>query len=663
MRRVYRILAFPVLLCLLWPASAHPASALPAETSDEHRQAEAYYQFLLGRYLEGAGEIDLAVEAHRKAVDLDPQSSELRSELAGLYARQNRADDAIALAEEALQVSPDNPEAHRILGTIYAALAEQELSGEAGRGRTSRAREHAEKAIAHFERAQDPQGFDPGLHLALGRLYLSVGEPAKAVPVLRRLQAFEPGLPEGLLLLARAYASEGNAGEAIQTLETAVAAEPRFYRAFSLLGELYEQERRWSEAARAYQQAFELNPRNFELQGRRAAALLNAGEAAEAATLLREVTSARPDGRMLYLLSQAEREQNRFDEAEAAARHLITLEPGELRGPYALALVFERRREYRHVVDTLQPAVDSARQRAVPASQLAMLLAHLGFAHQALQNHARAIDAFQEARSVLPDDPSLTVYVVNAHLKAGDAATALELARQARAHHASELRLLRLEAQALIEQGEADEAIRMMQEAAGSVDGDPGTHVALADVYVQAERHGEAADILESARTRFPDDTTVLFRLGAVRERQQRFEEAERVFRDVLERDPANAPALNYLGYMLADRGERLQESLELIRRALDIDPHNGAYLDSLGWAYYRLNDLVRARQYLQLAADQLPTNSVVQDHLGDVLYDLGQYGDAVAAWERALAGDGESVERHEIERKIRETRDKARHF
>ena len=44
-------------------------------------------------------------------------------------------------------------------------------------------------------------------------------------------------------------------------------------------------------------------------------------------------------------------------------------------------------------------------------------------------------------------------------------------------------------------------------------------------------------------------------------------------FRQVLELDPANAMTLNYLGYMLADKGIRLPEALTMIRKAVDLDP------------------------------------------------------------------------------------------
>ena len=53
---------------------------------------------------------------------------------------------------------------------------------------------------------------------------------------------------------------------------------------------------------------------------------------------------------------------------------------------------------------------------------------------------------------------------------------------------------------------------------------------------------------------------------------------------------------LNYLGYMLADRGTRLDEALD-ISAAVALDPANGAYLDSLGWVYYKMGNYELAEE------------------------------------------------------------------
>jgi tetratricopeptide (TPR) repeat protein len=158
---------------------------------------------------------------------------------------------------------------------------------------------------------------------------------------------------------------------------------------------------------------------------------------------------------------------------------------------------------------------------------------------------------------------------------------------------------------------------------------------------------------------KFPSETSIGFELGAVFDKQKRFADAEAAFRQVLAREPDNAPALNYLGYMLADRGERLDESVTYLKKALEIDPDNGSYLDSLGWAYYKGNKLDLASDNLKRAAEQLKTNSVIQDHYGELLFKMGRYDDAIAAWTRALAGDGDSIDRAGIDRKIRSAHQK----
>jgi len=165
--------------------------------------------------------------------------------------------------------------------------------------------------------------------------------------------------------------------------------------------------------------------------------------------------------------------------------------------------------------------------------------------------------------------------------------------------------------------------------------------------------------LLEQAQVKFPSETSIGFELGTVFDKQKRFADAEAAFRQVLAREPDNAPALNYLGYMLADRGERLDESVTYLKKALEIDPDNGSYLDSLGWAYYKGNKLDLASDNLKRAAEQLKTNSVIQDHYGELLFKMGRYDDAIAAWTRALAGDGDSIDRAGIDRKIRSAHQK----
>ena len=159
--------------------------------------------------------------------------------------------------------------------------------------------------------------------------------------------------------------------------------------------------------------------------------------------------------------------------------------------------------------------------------------------------------------------------------------------------------------------------------------------------------------MLTEAEAKFADDADVPFQRGAIFEQQKQYDSAEAAFRVALARDPRHAPTLNYLGYMLVERGERLDEAIEMIERALVADPHNGSYQDSLGWALFRKGDVATAQTHLAKAAAQLPTNSIVQDHDGDVLFAQKDRAGAIAAWKKALAGDRDQVDPAAIQKKI----------
>ena len=622
------------------------------------RVAEAYAQFLLAHRLQDADDVEGAIAAYKRAMALEPTAASIGADLADMYMRQNRAADAIAAAEQALKIAPDNHDAHRVLGTIYASLA------TSSRERTTRQgqQENTARAIGHLEAAvAGPVGrADANLRAMLARLYVSSGGYEKAIPVLTDLVKQEPGWEDGPLLLVEAYSAAGRTADAVRWLEEVVSGQPQLY---STLGDFYGRERRWQDAARAYEQALLNTPRNFDLKIRYATMLLGAGDQAaviKARDALREALATRgTDERALYLSAQAERRAGDLDASEAAARRLIAQNSRNPRGYAVLAEALEERRRYQAVVDGLAPAMASFRASPDSAVALSALLPHLGFAYQQLGQHDKAIASFEEARKISPRDPVLAGYLIQAQIAAKNYPAAAELARAARADRPDDLQLARLEAHALRQDGKADQGIALLEGLLQRLGDDPQAHISLAEMYAESNRGAQAVKLLQDAQVKFPGETSVIFELAAALEKQKRYGEAEVAFRQLLTREPEHAPALNYLGYMLAERGIRLDESVELIQRALKSQPDNGSYLDSLGWAYFKVGKLDLAEENLRRAAAQLGTNSVVQDHYGDVLVRLQRYEEAIAAWNRALSGDGDTIDRSEIDRKIRLARQK----
>ena len=179
----------------------------------------------------------------------------------------------------------------------------------------------------------------------------------------------------------------------------------------------------------------------------------------------------------------------------------------------------------------------------------------------------------------------------------------------------------------------------------------------LSGAWIELGQGKRAVQMLETARQRAPKDRRVQFSLASAYDHTGQMDRAERVFREILAVDPGYAPALNYLGYMLADHGRKLDEAVALIQKALAIDTDNPSYLDSLGWALYKQEKFDQAVDPLQRAAAAVPDSSVIQDHLGDLFFKTKRYGEAAAAFDRALAGDRDGVDVPVIMKK----RDRAR--
>lgn len=156
------------------------------------------------------------------------------------------------------------------------------------------------------------------------------------------------------------------------------------------------------------------------------------------------------------------------------------------------------------------------------------------------------------------------------------------------------------------------------------------------------ENFSEALKALQQAELLAQDDPDFLnsnfyFEYAATYEEAGNFEEAQRLLQKVMAMDSNHHAAMNYLGYMWADRNINLPEAEKLILRALQFDSDNAAYLDSLGWVCYRQGRHPEAKIYLGKALAQIPDDPVINDHYGDVLDKLGDTANAVTYWEKAL--------------------------
>lgn len=177
----------------------------------------------------------------------------------------------------------------------------------------------------------------------------------------------------------------------------------------------------------------------------------------------------------------------------------------------------------------------------------------------------------------------------------------------------------------------------------------PAVYVSLGDTLRQSEQTEAANTAYSKALDLYDQDDParwIVHYTRAVTSHQlDRWPEAEADFRAALTFRPNQPQVLNYLGYSLVERGEKLDEALQMIETAVAAQPQNGAIVDSLGWVLFQMGQYEDAVVHLENAAALEAVDPVVNDHLGDAYWAVGRKTEAAFQWNRALSFSDETSE------------------
>ena len=624
------------------PQSADATNQTP---QDPNRAADAYYNFAMGHAAEDEYEItgrsdaaNQAVEYYKKALALDPGSSVIIERLAETYAKSQRTPEAIAEAEQAIKADPDNPGPHRLLARIYVRNLSEVNAGSAQR-------DTIDKAIEQFREILrlDPKDGQSALWLA--RLYRFENEHDKAEETLRTILNRDPQNEGALEQMSQLMMDEGRTPEAIELLTKAasMATSPTL---FDLLGDAYSQSREYAKAEEAYQKAVDGDPDELSHRKELAQTLLTEEKFPEALEEFKKLAVAEPEAPENYLrLSQIYRHMNRFDEAEESIVKAKQLGPGNLEIVYNEALVYDAQGHYddaAHVLADAIAGVRAANDSNGNPSALAILYEEMGRIYREKKDYSAAEKSYEELGKLGPESAKRAqMLLIDTYRESHEIDRAVSETQKAIKDSPKDRGLVVTYAILLGEKGQLDEADKVLRGLLKGNDEDEDVYLDLAQVQERGKRYADAEQSALKAQelaNEPAEKETAAFMLGAIYERQKKYDVAETQFKKALDLDPKNAAALNYYGYMLADRGVRLEEATSLIRKALEQEPGNGAYLDSLGWAYYKQNKLAEAEEFLKKAVDRNGDDPTILGHLGDVYAKMGRMQRAEALWEKALA-------------------------
>ncbi|MGH9176498.1 MAG: tetratricopeptide repeat protein [Vicinamibacterales bacterium] len=476
----------------------------------------------------------------------------------------------------------------------------------------------------------------------LARRLEAQGDSAGALEALKRAQALDPQSAEILAETAGLYARQNKGVEAVEAAERALKLDPKNTEANRLLGLLFAA---WSDGgvaappgrtpAQLRAAAIEHLTRILEtpavatdlnLQLTLARLHLRAGRADRAVPILESIVSQAPFATEPYtLLAEARLSLGRTDAAIEALQMAAELNP---RHYVSLGELYERQGRWAAAAAAYEQAVKNLRGVGRDV-RLRWAAALLNMPDGQGAEKARA--ALKDYLMTSPQDARGLFLLASANLQTRDFAAAEEIARKLLALDPTSLPGLRALSAALVGRSQFRAVIDLLM---------PFSKNAAAR---SKGRESEAALLLAQlahAQSELGEHESAIASLTAA-----------------IASDPLSAPALNSLGYTLAERGERLPEAVGFIERALKVEPDNPSYLDSLGWALYKQGKVDEAEPHLRRAAEALPTQSVIQDHFGDVLARRGRFTEAIRAWERALSGDGTDIDRNAVEKKIKDAK------
>jgi tetratricopeptide (TPR) repeat protein len=496
---------------------------------------------------------------------------------------------------------------------------------------------------------------------------------AAAIEPMRKAIAIVPDSADLHAELAGLYAAESRAADSAAAAEAALRLDPTHRNAHRILGLVQaavarnvrsgpEARSLIAEAVGHLEQALAGNVRDLAVELRLGEVYLMHGDPASAITMLERFLEQQPgyvDAELI--LAQAYAAGDRIDAAVTLLEDLVRRRPDQPEVGVSLAEMYEQSDRWRDAAGAWAALAerDDAGATSFTLRQ-ATALANAG-------DIAGARSLLLRVTNEAPGGVSAWYLLAQVELRSGNAdaaeASARHILRLAPADPRGPLTL----ADVFLARGDFDAVVTTLEpRVSAPLDDDlrTGVHgrlaVALAAAYQERGEPGDAVEVLEAARARVPADDELLYNLGAAYERDERFDAAEAALRDLIARVPGHARALNYLGYMLADRDQKLGEAVTLIERALQLEPGNPSFLDSLGWAYFKQGRFDDARGPLEQAAARMATVSLVQEHLGDVYFQLKLYREAAAAYDRALAGDLAEVSASTVTRKRNRARELA---
>ena len=371
-----------------WPSERRKAEGDLQLTREAENRALAIAAFAEGQMADEKGDPDKAIEAWKRATDLDPANASLAVKVATELAKRNEPAEAIRVLKDSIAAAPKEPETYIYLAQVYA--------------------KHLNKMDLALQMAQKAVEVAPdyfGAWAALYELHGQAGEKQKAADLIEKGLKSTTKNPNFWLsfggYLRKVFLKDDGTAtpEELHQMETvfrkAVEMKPNDASVLAQAGDFSVLAHKNKEALEFYERAVKLNqaPRDEatkNLREKYIRALAANDRKAEAIPLLEQFArdpneSLRQD--LFELLGELYEQGGETDKAIEHYKRSLVLDAGEPRNHFNLANMQLRAKKQADAVETMEKARRKFSDRPDVTLGLALALS-------AAKRHADAMRMF-----------------------------------------------------------------------------------------------------------------------------------------------------------------------------------------------------------------------------------------------------------------------------
>ena len=146
----------------------------------------------------------------------------------------------------------------------------------------------------------------------------------------------------------------------------------------------------------------------------------------------------------------------------------------------------------------------------------------------------------------------------------------------------------------------------------------------------------------------FTKDLTIkeIFAQAAKDYKKNNFKSAEKLYKEILKKNPNHFDSIVLLGTLLAQSG-KLEKAKQFFQKAIKINPNSSNVNYNLGLAFKELGEYKKAVSHYEKAIKIKPEYFIAHNNLGIIFYKLGEFQKAKSCYERAIQINPDFVNGH----------------